>query len=48
MGQNAADYERFIEPYEGGDHVIHIAWNFPGEGSTVSAINSGSYDSNIQ
>lgn len=49
LGQSTADeLDRYISPFDDGKHAIHIAWNFPQEGSTVSAINAGTYDANIQ
>lgn len=48
MGQTGSSFDRFIQPFDDGTHAIHIAWNFPQEGNTVNAINSGSFDSNIQ
>ncbi len=44
----AGSYAQKIGMYDDSKHAIHIALNFPNEGQTVSEINAGTHDANIQ
>lgn len=47
-GYTAEDYSRVIGKYDDGRHALHIALNFPDEGTTAAEIVSGKHDENIR